>query len=92
MALGTAITFEFQTLANQIIKAQHYHDVRTAINKVRGVAGMADYAWARGNLAGLNINATDTTEMRSALDAALTALSIPVTVIHGAKPGSQVLI
>ena len=79
MALGTAISFEFQTLANQIIKAQHYHDVRTAINKVRGVAGLSDYAWARGTLSGLTVNAADTTEMRSALDAALTALSIPVT-------------
>jgi len=79
MALGTAISFEFQTVANQIIKAQHYHDVRTAINKVRGVAGLSDYVWTRPNLSGLTVNAADTTEMRSALDAALTALSIPVT-------------
>lgn len=79
MALGTAISFEFQVLANQFIKAQHYHDVRTAINLVRAVGGLPGYAWARGNLAALDIKKTDIDELRTALDAALNALSIPVT-------------
>src|SRR5215213_1016930 len=79
MGLGTAISFEFQELDNQVIKSQHFHDVRTAINKVRALAGMPDYSWARGDLANLTIKADDMAEMRTALNDALDILFIPLT-------------
>src|SRR6185369_15514852 len=34
MALGTAIDFEFTQLDNQLIRARHFHDVRTAVDLV----------------------------------------------------------
>ncbi|HEX7771970.1 MAG TPA: hypothetical protein VF435_06080, partial [Pyrinomonadaceae bacterium] len=79
MAMGTAISFEFQELDNQLIKAQHFYDVRTAINKVRALAGMPASSWTRASLAGVEIKADDTTEMRTALNAALSSLFIPLT-------------
>lgn len=79
MALGTAIAFEFQELDNQLIRAEHFHDIRMAINLVRPVANLTAFSWARGTLNGLTVMADDVNEMRTALNAALTALSIPVT-------------
>ena len=50
MALGTAISFEFSSLTNQFIKAQHFYDVRTAINAVRSSGSECDQlgAWHAG--------------------------------------------
>lgn len=79
MALGTAISFQFTSLAGQEVRAQHFHDVRTAINLVRPLANLSTVTWLRSNLSGLDVKADDVNEMRTALDAALTALSIPVT-------------
>lgn len=79
MALGTAITFEFDELDNQEIRARHFNDIRTAINKVRNVAGRQNYNWARGSLTGLDVKADDVTEMRTALNEVLVDLSIPLT-------------
>jgi len=80
MALGTAISFEFSQLQGQQIKAQHFHDVRTAINSVRAVANKPAADWARPNLNGLEIKATDVQELRDKLNEALTALDIPVAL------------
>ena len=79
MALGTAISFQFSSLAGQQIRAQHFHDVRTAINAVRPVGNLAAATWTRATLTSLEVKADDVNEMRSALDSALSALSIPVT-------------
>jgi hypothetical protein len=86
IALGTAITFEFSQLQGpqfnplprQRIKAQHFHDVRTAINAVRAVANMPAAIWARDTLNNLEIKASDVQELRNRLDEALTVLQIPV--------------
>lgn len=79
MALGTATSFEFSSLQGQPIKAQHFYDVRTAINAVRAVANLSAATWSRQSLAGLFVQANDVQEMRNKLDEALTALSVPVT-------------
>jgi YD repeat-containing protein len=79
MALGTTISFQFNELDNQEIKAQHFHDVRTAINLVRAIGNLSAATWTRPNLVGLDVLASDVNELRTALNAALTALSIPVT-------------
>ena len=50
--------------------------MRTAINLVRGVGNVAAASWARSNLLGLDIKADDVNEMRTALDAGLTAVGI----------------
>ena len=77
-ALGTAISFEFTQLQNQPIRAQHLHDVRTAINAVRVLANLTPATWTRANLSGLNISAQDVVELRTRLSEALTALDIPI--------------
>lgn len=79
MALGTAISFEFTSLQGQEIKAQHFYDVRTAINLVRAIANRPAFSWARGTLGGLEVKADDVNEMRTALDQALSDLSIPLS-------------
>lgn len=78
--------FEFQKLAEQQgtqvirrnIKAQHLHDVRTAINAVRYLANMPPANWARNALNNLLIKASDVQELRDRLNEALIGLHIPV--------------
>jgi Fibronectin type III domain len=95
MALGTAISFEFDELDNQLIRARHFNDVRTAINLVRTIGNRPEYSWARGSLAGLEVKADDVTELRTALDDGLTALSIPLSAYQDSPlnpPGNPTLI
>lgn len=79
LAMGTAIAFEFANLQGQEIRKQHFYDIRTAVNAVRALANLSPASWApRDNLTGLEVQATDVQQMRTALDAALAALTIPV--------------
>jgi hypothetical protein len=78
MAMGTAISFEFSQPQGQMIRAQHFHTVRTAINAVRTAANLAPATWLRGNLTNLEVKATDVQEMRDRLTEALNALNISV--------------
>lgn len=80
MALGTAIAFEFSQLATQQIRAQHFHDVRTAINAVRAVANLPAANWVRPALNGLQIRAADVLELRNRLNEALEELDITVDI------------
>ncbi len=77
-AFGTATSFEFTSLLGQDIKAQHFYDVRTAINAVRALAALPAATWTRGTLAGLGIEANDVQEMRDKLKDALDVLNISV--------------
>lgn len=77
-AFGTATSFEFTSLLGKDIKAQHFYDVRTAINAVRALANQAAATWTRGTLAGFQIEANDVQEMRDKLKDALDALSVSV--------------
>lgn len=86
MALGTAITFEFSSLSGKEVKAQHFYDVRTATNAVRALTNsLGQETWSpRANLSGLEVKADDVQQIRNSLDAALDALSIPVTAYQDA--------
>jgi hypothetical protein len=78
MALGTAVSFDFNQLTNQTVRAKHFQDVRDAINAVRATANLAPAVWLRGSLNNLEIKAQDVQEMRDRLGEVLAALSIPV--------------
>ncbi len=79
MALGTAVSFEFSALLGKQIKAQHFYDVRTAVNAVRAVANRPAATWSpRQTLAGLLVEANDVQEMRNQLGDALAVLDITV--------------
>ena len=84
MALGTAISFQFSNLQTQEVRAQHFYDVRTAINLVRALGNLSAESWDRGTLAGLEVEANDVNEMRTALNGALQALNIPLTAYDDA--------
>lgn len=88
MALGTATSFEFNGvggLQGQPVRKQHFYDVRTAINAVRLVAGLAQASWApRADLTGQPIQANDVQEMRNKLTEALTVLDVPILTYQDA--------
>jgi YD repeat-containing protein len=95
MAFGTAIEFEFSSLSGKEIKARHFHDVRTATNAVRALTtNLPQLDWApRTNLTGLDVKGSDVQQIRDALDAALGALSVPVTAYQDATltPGATLI-
>lgn len=81
MAVGTAISFEFSQLSQlqgKTITAQHFNNVRTAINSVRQVAHLPAVQWSPSILNGQLIRATHVQDLRLKLDEALTVLQIPV--------------
>src|ERR1700752_1735912 len=93
VAMGTARTFEFANLQGQEIRKQHFYDVRTAINAVRSVANLLPVSWApRTDLTGLEVKTDDVQQMRTALDAGLTALGIPVLAYEEATLTSDMFV
>jgi fibronectin type III domain protein len=84
--LATAITFaddplitfaEAPTGANVTpIKAQHWTDLRVAVNAVRATAGLPQTAWSGVAQPGASIQAAHLQELRSNLDQALSALGL----------------
>lgn len=76
IAFGTAISFEFNQLQTQPIKAQHIYDLRTAINAVRRAANMRLANWLRPSLNGQEVRASDIVELRTRLSEALSAISV----------------
>lgn len=93
MAMGTAIAFQFANLQGQEIRKQHFYDARTAVNAVRAVANLPAASWApRDDLTGLEVKVEDIQLMRTALDAALQALSIPITTYEDSTLTSNTLI
>ncbi len=82
MAFGATTSFEFNgeaTLQGKQVKKQHFYDIRTAINAVRLVAGLAQASWVpRADLTGQQILANDVQEMRTKLTEALTVLEVPI--------------
>lgn len=81
MAVGTAISFQF-TLLNDLqgktITAQHFYDVRTAVNSVRKTAHLPAVQWSPSILNGQKVAGTHVQDLRSKLDEALAVLQIPV--------------
>lgn len=63
-----------------LIKAKHLIDLQRAVNDVRVIAGLGEFAWSLSPpAAGGLIRAAYVEELRANLDPALAALSLPVT-------------
>ena len=80
MALGTAITFEFDELDEKTITARHLDDLRVAVNAVRKLANLPKAVWPQGNLNGQEVKAADIDEIRARLFEARTALKMTKTI------------
>lgn len=81
MAVGTAISFQFSQLIDiqgKTIAAQHFYDVRNAINAMRKVAHLPAVQWSPSLLNGQQVRATHVQDLRQKLDEALAVLQIPV--------------
>jgi RHS repeat-associated protein len=82
-ALGTAVTFADPQLTAQAttIKAQHFSDLRLAVNAVRRAAGLADATWTDLTLTpqSTTVRAVHVQELRDRLNEALAALNITVS-------------
>jgi hypothetical protein len=78
--LATALTFTDDPLVagTTTIKAQHLTELRQAVNAVHVLAGLGDITWTNPSPAGVAIKAVHVQEMRTNLDQALNALSLPV--------------
>jgi hypothetical protein len=78
--LATAITFTDDPLVSgtTIIKAQHILELRQAINAIRSLANLQAATWTDASPQGVSIKAVHVQEMRTNLDQALNALSLPV--------------
>jgi hypothetical protein len=74
--LATTVVFEDPTLAGAVVEAVHLSQLRTAVNAVRQLAGLAAASFSDSAVAGLIIRAVHVTELRTALDAALSPLGI----------------
>jgi RHS repeat-associated protein len=82
-AVGTAVTFADPTLTAQVtsVKAQHFDDLRLAVNAVRRAANLGDATWTDMTLTAQSttIRAVHVQELRDRLNEALTALNITVS-------------
>ncbi len=80
MALGTAITFEFNQLPQKTISARHIYDLRDAVNGVRTLASLPKANWTNGNLSGHEVKASDVDEIRAKLIEARTTMLLSTLV------------
>lgn len=82
-ALGTAVTFADSQLVAQstAVKAQHFNDLRLAVNAVRATAGLPAATWTDPTLTQQStvIRAVYVQELRDRLNEALSALNITVS-------------
>lgn len=79
--LATAVTFTDPVLGNRTtrVKAQHFLQLRTAINSVRAFAGLAPFSYTTTVAAGQRIRKTDLLELRTALTQAGNAIGIAMS-------------
>jgi RHS repeat-associated protein len=107
VALGTTITFATDPIIRTIaddpsgaivtqVKAAHITELRTAVNTVRGLAGLPAGSWTNSAItAGVTIvSKDDILDLRNALDEALLALAINISAytdtINGAPNGTLI--
>ncbi len=79
MALGAAVSFTDNPLVAGVtaVKAQHFTELRQAVNAVRAIAGLSAAAWTDPTLnSTVVIKAVHIQELRDRLNEALTALQI----------------
>jgi hypothetical protein len=107
IALGTAMSFTDPTITSIVddptgvnvtkVKLEHVTELRTTVNAVRSLAGLAPASWTNPTLTRYvsQINADDIRDLRLRLDEALTALSVPTSAyddptLAGAPNGTPI--
>lgn len=77
--LATTVVFTNDPIVPGVTtaKAGHLTEVRTAVNAVRTLAALSPATWSALVTTGSPITGASVTELRSALDAALSALGLP---------------
>ena len=107
IALGTAMSFTDPTITSIVddptgvnvtkVKLEHVTELRTTVNAVRSLAGLAPASWTNPTLTRYvsQINADDIRDLRSRLDEALTALGVPTSAyddptLAGAPNGTPI--
>jgi hypothetical protein len=77
--LATTVIFTDDPLVagTTLIKAVHLAELRTAVNAVRALAGLAAATFTDAATPGVVVKAVHITQLRTGLDAALTALVLP---------------
>jgi Dual-action HEIGH metallo-peptidase len=77
--LATTMIFTDDPLiaGTTLIKAIHLAEIRTAVNAVRALAGLAAATFTDAATPGVVVKAVHIAQLRTALDAALTALGLP---------------
>ncbi len=64
-------------IGSTLIRATHFTDLRTVVNSVRALAGMAPAAWTNSVIVGGIVRAVDLQELRTNLNQARGALGLP---------------
>jgi hypothetical protein len=72
-----AMTKQFVSDPNGVIRASHINDLRDAIDDLRDAFGLGAASYTRTIAAGKKVKAFDLTQMRSAVDAARSAAGLP---------------
>lgn len=77
--LATTVVFTDDPLVagQTVVKSVHLIQLRTAVNAVRQLAGLAPSTFTNASLAGVNIRRVHVNELRTALNQARTALTFP---------------
>lgn len=89
--LATTVAFSDDPLSTGIIKAAHLAELRTAVNRVRSLAGLATLPFTDAAVPGTRVRSVHVTELRGALDAALTRLALPVTTYRNSAIAGQLV-
>ena len=80
MDLATTMSFTDSPLTVGVtaIKAQHFNELRAAVNAVRATAGLAQANWTDPSLPGVVVKAVHITELRQNLNQALQAMGFSI--------------
>jgi hypothetical protein len=89
--LATTVAFSDDPLSTGVIRAAHLAELRTAVNRVRALAGLSSLGFTDVAAPGLTVRSVHVTELRGALDAALNALALPV-VSYGSNAAAGQLV
>ena len=89
--LATTLAFSDDPLSSGVIKAAHLAELRTAVNRVRSLAGLSTLAFTDNAVPGIAVKSIHVTELRSALDAALTALAVPTASYGSSSAAGQIV-
>lgn len=90
-ALATTVPFTDDPLSNGVIRAAHLSELRTAVNKVRALAGLAPFAFTDSVAPALTVRSIHVTELRTALDAALRLLALPLVPYRTSAAQSELI-